>query len=71
MATKVVCATAWLLSTLCAISAVTTLMTLSDTIANVAGVFAAVLWGIVSVKSHCFIKTTDFINKFKNKKNEK
>lgn len=68
MSTKVILFVAWSLLTLCVISVGTSMITLSDTLANIAGVFVITLWGVVSVKTKCLIGTFKFINKLKTKK---
>ncbi|WP_333615727.1 hypothetical protein [Bacteroides pyogenes] len=72
MGTKVIIFIAWILLTLGVVSLGTTMMTLPDTLANIAGVFVLTLWGVLSFKTRCFVKVISIINKFKNKKdNEK
>ena len=62
---------AWILSTLGVISLGTSMITISDTLANIAGVFIITFWGILSFKTKCFVGIINFIHKFKkNKKNE-
>lgn len=70
MSTKIIIFIAWVLLTLGAISMGTSMITLPDTLANIAGIFVIVIWGVVSVKTKCLIGTFKFINKLK-KKNEK
>lgn len=59
---------AWLACTLGVISLGTTMMTATDTLANVAGVFVLALWGILSFKTGCFVKATNIINKISKTK---
>ncbi len=61
----------WVLLTLLVITAVTELITMSDTTLNVVGVIAATAYALISFKTKSFTGLVDFINKIKNKRNEK
>lgn len=56
---------AWILSTLGVISLGTSMITISDTLANIAGVFIITFWGILSFKTKCFVGIINFIHKLK------
>lgn len=71
MSTKVILFVAWSLLTLCVISIGTSMITLPDTIANIAGIFVIVIWGVISFKTKCLTKAINIINKLKKQKNEK
>lgn len=61
----------WALFTLLIITAVTEFLTMSDTTLNVVGVITATAYALISFKTKSFTGLIDFINKIKNKKNEK
>lgn len=58
----------WALFTLLIITAVTELLTMSDTTLNVVGVITATAYALISFKTKSFMGLVDFINKIKNKK---
>lgn len=61
----------WALFTLLIITAVTELITISDTTLNFVGVISATAYVLISFKTRFFTRLVDFINKIKNKRNEK
>lgn len=71
MSTKIIIFIAWVLLTLGAISMGTSMITLPDTLANIAGVFVIIIWGVISFKTKCLTRVINIIHKFKNQKNEK
>ena len=68
--TKIFLFVVWALLTLLVITAVTELITMSDTALNVVGVIAATAYALISFKTKFFTRLVDFINKIK-KRNEK
>ena len=74
MSTKIIIFIAWVLLTLGVISMGTSMITLPDTPANIAGVFVIVIWGVLSFKTKCLtviINIINIINKLKKQRNEK
>lgn len=68
MSTKIIIFVVWVLLTLGVISMGTSMITLSDTLANIAGVFVIIIWGVLSFKTRCLTRVTNIIHKFKNQK---
>lgn len=71
MGAKVTVFVVWILFTLGIISMGTSMITLPDTIANIAGIFVIVIWGVLSFKTKCLTVIINIINKLKKQRNEK
>lgn len=71
MGAKVIVFVVWILFTLGIVSMGTSMITLPDTLANIAGVFIILIWGVLSFKTKCLTVINNIINKLKKQRNEK